>query len=321
MPWSTRLALTGSLLSGFLLSQTAPAPNSPPAANVVLTLRAGTTCLPGPNLIERFRACAQSEATLTIRERQKVVGRAVLDMTQQYELAATKPEFGEKVTFKVKRVEGRAQGARITLAAACAGSCKTVVKVPVLTVSAGNESVGSVTHTDSTTKRNTATVSYTATVTAAAATPGATTWKSPVIRCDKEIGSQAGCVIPNAIPALKTMADLPEIAANIRKVMDGGPHHYGDRTRGSALTRSTDPNNERDNRNAACPASRKRPAGKSCDEYPFARTNQGAAKSERRDWGWAWVPVSEQRQQGGRVSAFYQTQRVLDGDRFWVEVP
>ncbi|MFJ3842200.1 NucA/NucB deoxyribonuclease domain-containing protein [Streptomyces sp. NPDC090054] len=313
--------MTGSLFGGFLVPQTAPVHNGLPVADTVLTLRVGPRCLPGPNLIERFRACAQSEATVTIREEQKVVGRAVLDLTQQYELAATKPEFGEKVTFKVRRVEGRAQGARITLAASCAGSCKTVVKMPALTVSVGSEAVGSITHTDSTTKRNTATVSYTATVTAAAATHGATKWKSPVIRCDKEIGSQAGCVIPGATPVLTTMSDLPEIAANIRKVMDGGPHHYGDRTRGSALTRSTDPNNERDNRNAACPASRKRPTGKSCDEYPFARTHQGAAKSERRDWGWAWVPVSEQRQQGGRVSAFYQTQRVLGGDKFWVQVP
>ncbi|MFD8291959.1 hypothetical protein ACFV2B_27565 [Streptomyces lavendulae] len=90
------------------------------------------------------------------------------------------------------------------------------------------------------------------------------------------------------------MAGLPEIAANIRKVMDGGPHRYGDRTRGSALNRSTDPGNERDSRNAACPPFRKRPSGTSCDEYPFARTHQGAARSERRDWGWARVPVSGQ---------------------------
>ncbi|MDK9498639.1 hypothetical protein QEZ40_003828 [Streptomyces katrae] len=162
MPWSTRLAMAGSLLSVFLVPQAAPAPNSPPAANAVVILRAGPTCLPGPNLIERFRACAPSGATVTIREKQKGVGRAVLDMTQQYGLAATKPEFGEKVTFKVKRVEGRAQGARIPLAAACAGSCKTVVKMPVPTVSAGNEAAGTSNHTDSTAKRNTATVPYTA---------------------------------------------------------------------------------------------------------------------------------------------------------------
>lgn len=130
MPWSTRIAVAGGLFAVFFVPQTAPAQGGLPPAKVVLTLRAGPQCLPGPNLIERFRACAQSEATVTIREKQKVVGRAVLDMTQQYKLAATKPEFGEKVTFKVKRVEGRAQGARITLAASCAGTCTTAVKMP-----------------------------------------------------------------------------------------------------------------------------------------------------------------------------------------------
>ncbi|MFJ8010959.1 NucA/NucB deoxyribonuclease domain-containing protein [Streptomyces sp. NPDC096339] len=117
------------------------------------------------------------------------------------------------------------------------------------------------------------------------------------------------------------MSRLPAIAANIRRVMDAGPHHYGDPTRGSALTRSTDATLERANRDTACPASRKRTQGQSCDEYPFARTDQGASKSERRDWGWAWVPTSEQHSQGGCLSAFYKAQRVLNGDKFWVEVP
>ncbi|MFJ8010946.1 NucA/NucB deoxyribonuclease domain-containing protein [Streptomyces sp. NPDC096339] len=72
---------------------------------------------------------------------------------------------------------------------------------------------------------------------------------------------------------------------------------------------------------SARPSSRKCPQGQSCDEYPFARTDQGALKSERRDWGWAWVPASEQHSQGGYLSAFYKAQRVLNGDKFWVEVP
>lgn len=79
------------------------------------------------------------------------------------------------------------------------------------------------------------------------------------------------------------MATLPEIAKNIRRVQDAGPHHYGDRTRGNPLTRTTGARIERANRSKACPASRKRPQGKSCDEYPFARSNQGASRVQRRD--------------------------------------
>ncbi|MFE1808706.1 NucA/NucB deoxyribonuclease domain-containing protein [Streptomyces sp. NPDC059533] len=87
------------------------------------------------------------------------------------------------------------------------------------------------------------------------------------------------------------------------------------------LPRITDAILERANRTSACPAFRKRAQGQSCDEYPFARTNQGASKSDRRDWGWAWVPISEQNSQARCLFAFYQAQRVLNGDKFWVEVP
>ncbi|MFD7554610.1 NucA/NucB deoxyribonuclease domain-containing protein [Streptomyces sp. NPDC059835] len=87
------------------------------------------------------------------------------------------------------------------------------------------------------------------------------------------------------------------------------------------LPRITDAILERANRTSACPAFRKRAQGQSCDEYPFARTNQGASKSDRHDWGWAWVPISEENSQARCLSAFYQAQRVLNGDKFWVEVP
>ncbi|MFD3580496.1 NucA/NucB deoxyribonuclease domain-containing protein [Streptomyces sp. NPDC058644] len=58
----------------------------------------------------------------------------------------------------------------------------------------------------------------------------------------------------------------------------------------------------------------------SCDEYPFARSNQGASRSQRKDWGWAWVPTSEQNRQGGLLSSFYSANRVLNNDPYWVEV-
>jgi hypothetical protein len=62
----------------------------------------------------------------------------------------------------------------------------------------------------------------------------------------------------------------------------------------------------------------------SCDEYPFATTDQGASKTTTPDWGWAWVPEAEQDSRGGRLSGFYKQERVLDGtngtgDQFWVE--
>lgn len=56
----------------------------------------------------------------------------------------------------------------------------------------------------------------------------------------------------------------------------------------------------------------------SCDEYPFATTLEGAAKTPPPNSGSVWVPKSENDSQGGTLSAFYAAERVLDGDKFYV---
>jgi hypothetical protein len=68
------------------------------------------------------------------------------------------------------------------------------------------------------------------------------------------------------------------------------------------------------------PDNRERPEGKSCDEYPFAPTLEGASRTSQPDWRWAWVPEDEQDRQGGLMIAFYKQYRVLDGDAYWVVV-
>lgn len=94
--------------------------------------------------------------------------------------------------------------------------------------------------------------------------------------------------------------------------------HYGRQADGSPLTRNSAL--KHDNREASCPQSRPRPEGKSCDEYPFASTDQGGSKVAPPNSGWAWVPVKEQDSQGGLISSFYSKFRVLDGDAYWVSV-
>ena len=56
-----------------------------------------------------------------------------------------------------------------------------------------------------------------------------------------------------------------------------------------------------------------------CDEYPFASTKQGghyaaSATSVRR------INLSHNRSGGGQLLAFYNAQRVIPGERFWVTV-
>ncbi|WP_420037730.1 NucA/NucB deoxyribonuclease domain-containing protein [Streptomyces sp. cg28] len=118
-----------------------------------------------------------------------------------------------------------------------------------------------------------------------------------------------------------SMSALAEIVRNIRRIQDSGPHHYGDPTRGNPLTRTTSATIERANRGRVCPASRQRPAGMSCDEYSFARGNQGASRVPRKDRVRAWVPAGEQHRQGELLSSFHSANRDLNDDAYWVQVP
>ncbi|MBQ1124282.1 NucA/NucB deoxyribonuclease domain-containing protein [Streptomyces sp. B15] len=141
-------------------------------------------------------------------------------------------------------------------------------------------------------------------------------------RCDNVMKRvKPGCVFPKHTPTMHSMKKLPSIADNIRRVQKEGPHHYGlKKADGNPLTRTTNAKVREVNRKIACPKSRPRPEGKSCDEYPFASTNQGASKTESPDWQWAWVPKEENDKQGELIALFYEEQRILNGNKFWVEV-
>jgi hypothetical protein len=129
---------------------------------------------------------------------------------------------------------------------------------------------------------------------------------------------------------MTSMATLPNIAANIASIQAAGPHHYGNSGYSPAypLHRTTNPTIMNANNNTACPPSPRPvrlipdvgPPPSSCDEYPFASTYEGASQTTKPDWGTASVPVAQQNSQGGLISSFYQAQRILDGDAFWVSV-
>lgn len=258
--------------------------------------------------------------TLRVFEREKLVGKADVVVTQAYELEANSRDFAESLTAEVTSASGRAVGSTLTLSASCGGTCKATEKFPKTALRKGEEAATTIMYHDTTASQNVTRTSYALT---ARKGPLSTVspWKSPSYRCDQQVGRSAGCVFHKVKPVLTAMGSLPEISRNIRRIQDAGPHHYGDRTRGNPLTRTTSATVERANRNRSCPASRKRPQGMSCDEYPFARSNQGASRVARKDWGWAWVPTGEQNRQGGLLSAFYKSNRVLNNDAYWVEVP
>ncbi|MBX7554130.1 choice-of-anchor P family protein [Streptomyces sp. NPDC004232] len=162
--------------------------------------------------------------------------------------------------------------------------------------------------------------------------PADVTWDAQAfVACDNQVSNiKPGCVMPLVWPTLTTMKSLPHIAWNIYKVQRGGTMHYGlaggtavnndfPNPSGNPLTRNEAA--EGDNRRVACDGRTSPvPGVLTCDEYPFNATWQGASYADAADWGWAWVPREENDAQGGRTSGFNKTNRILDGDSYWVDV-
>lgn len=155
--------------------------------------------------------------------------------------------------------------------------------------------------------------------------------------CDAMIGvGQPGCVFRGVTPiVIYSMTKTPALTAHIQAATASGlPGKVGTKT---LLTRATDATTSA-NRAVACPPSGlpTRPAGKTCDEYPFASSNQGGAGGTRvarsfpgcgmndpnrtgsTGFSRCYVPEFQQNSQGGTMSSFYQNQRVQYQDAYQV---
>ncbi|GLY77354.1 NucA/NucB deoxyribonuclease domain-containing protein [Actinoallomurus iriomotensis] len=62
-----------------------------------------------------------------------------------------------------------------------------------------------------------------------------------------------------------------------------------------------------------------KPKKTDCDEYPFASTYQGAARAHG-NFSVMIVPDGDNRSSGSRLGNWYATDRVLDGDPFYINV-
>lgn len=173
----------------------------------------------------------------------------------------------------------------------------------------------------------------------------------PNIRCDVALvkSNSQGCVYEDAPAVLRTIVatnpDVDESAIHIREAQAAGrPGKFvpkGDGTifpdtwESRPLTRTRDATLRRDNRDASkkqCVAKYgsvngqctftgdpdETPTDCDCDEYPFASTEQGASNdpevSVKR------IDASDNRRAGAFLGNFYLNQRVLDQEKFYVDV-
>lgn len=164
----------------------------------------------------------------------------------------------------------------------------------------------------------------------------------PTVRCDQALPGSfgIGCVIPDA-PAelLYDSAQIPEFGLHLVEAeLSGLP---GSWYSGAPLHRLTDPVLGNLNRNTACSPTLVRPAGKSCDEYPFRSTWEGAftGGGSGRTFDWCQMPTlptgitgsagysacmideTENTDAGLMLqNDLYVPYRVLEGDAFYTTV-
>ncbi len=145
------------------------------------------------------------------------------------------------------------------------------------------------------------------------------------VRCDSTptVGpNTGGCVYAQFTPTYDVSTlnnDTAQVAWHIQWAQRNLAGKWGRKGLGPELTRTMDAAVITANRNAACPASIPRPTGKSCDEYPFASTYQGGSLNP--DHSCSMVPATQNSLEGSRYRRpWYAANRVLDKDKFWVNV-
>jgi len=160
------------------------------------------------------------------------------------------------------------------------------------------------------------------------------------IRCDNALpgSTKPGCVFPEYIPYIQysLTGAYPQLAKHIKGAQASGLR--GAYNSGTYLTRLTDSTLVTKNGTTSCKVSYPRPTGKSCDEYPFRSTHQGAytagGSPRTQSWcsivgvsttatgstGYSVCMIDATQNSGGgtELGNFYYNWRVIESDRFQV---
>lgn len=335
-----RVAIASAATAGFIASYMGPAHAAGETYQRVTMLSpvapddlsASALCSPGKTKYTRTTSCRVLKGyDILLDSKKGVKWGAWFTFTQTVNLDKRKLYFTEHDTFQTTHVVGFYPGGFVAKlkATSCGAGCSASNHVPAFVSSRAPHK-----------KKVTGTISYRTAIASGRKREASIRYSlyegSPKaahytfhyygtkFRCDNMIkGYSPGCVFPAAIPTMYSMQKLPKIAKNIRQIQARGNGHYGRPGSGHPLHRLANRTKQNDNRRKVCARKVVGPppkAGVSCDEYPFASTREGGKALSSSNRGTAWVPVSEQGSQRGLITAFYNGERVLDGEAFWVAV-
>lgn len=274
---------------------------------------------------DRTEMCLMDGATVTNidTETGEPLGTATFQVNQLINFAWNSLNFTENYEFVVTEVTGSmaGTGANLTVTCTLKTTCLDIGGFEDVPLVEGTDEVTTLQGSDTTSSVDTNSISYTLSWDPITLT--STQYTSPDFRCDSNVAvsGSAGCIVPGFTPDVD-MSSLPDITQNILAVWAKSTMEYGNYGLGNPLTRDTALRAA--NRAVACPSSvtSQAPSGTSCDEYPFARTDQGASQVPASEWGYAFVPTAEQQQQAQILANFVQQNRIMDGtgngDAYWV---
>jgi hypothetical protein len=254
--------------------------------------------------------------------------------------------WGQQMQISGTGAGGDVSGLTIQGSASCSGSC-SLDSVDFAPQSALSGMPGGTAFFDSTSTDPGAVGTATTTMSWWFTKPGVVptqtvTSNPPQVRCDNNTpGLGPGCVFPGYMPVMtySLSGPYPQLAQHISDAQSSGlPGAYPS---GQPLSRLTDDTLQSLNRGTACPDSYPRPDSFSCDEYPFASTWQGAwtGGGDPRTFDWCqvsppqpWstgssgysvcmIDAYQNSAGGGALGAFYNSNRVMDGDQFqvWIQ--
>jgi hypothetical protein len=279
----------------------------------------------------RTRVCSITDVAFAVLRDRKKVGYLTATIKQEMKFSTKSRTFTEKISLRPTLVEDEAAGIRVNLGVSCGNPCRATSKPQQeRQVRLGRQLHWKISYTDNVKRKKAHSTAshYSWTYVKTGFPPINDSWNSIGYRCDDKFWFVAesrwipGCVIPRATAIMTTMRQLPAISANIRRIQTNGPGHYGQPGSGHPLHRLTNTRQRAKNRRDVCGRNvvGTPPKNKTCDEYPFASTTEGGTTLGTLDRGVAWVPETEQHQQGGLVIKSYREWRVLAGDAFYVAV-
>ncbi len=103
--------------------------------------------------------------------------------------------------------------------------------------------------------------------------------------------------------------------------LNTGAYYPDENLQGSPLRRLRDQAAQDRNRTKAQARCAAENVEGSCDEYPFASTYEGAFnQTSTSGWSVRGIDDGDNSAGGSLIGAFYQTQRILDRDKFYVQV-